>query len=275
MNFLRTIKDNSEAIPHGYSAIELLPELIAGLGSPEQEVRDSLCLQILSSWIKDGYFTHHQLLGIAEHMIANLRIGIREEQGERVLLRSFSVLILSSILRHDVIECFLSATDLQRIMDAAIGYLHDERDWRGFIPGQGWSDALNHTMFIFQRLAAHPNMGIAELCRILDVITDRLIAPAPGRFITTEGFQMAEVVITVLRRELLELEDMKKWLQTLEGTQLCASFVKGEHQDRYHNARDFLMTLHLLLQHRELPLSYKLLLPDVFISLQSYVKWVL
>lgn len=247
-----------------------------GLGSTDQEMRDSFCLSILSTWIEQGYYNHQQLQFIIEQLIKNLNEGIGEESGLRVLLRSFSVLILSSIIQYDANERFLKLKEIHHIMDAALEYLEKERDWRGFIENHGWSDSLNHTMFILQGLGDHPATGKTELNHLLSAITNRIISPPPNRFVSTEEFQMAEVVISVLNRDVLSLHELKEWLHTLDGTEICRSFVQGEEQDRYHNARDFLVALHLLLSHKDvLSIPKEELLTEIHIVLKSYIGWIL
>ena len=54
--FWAAIKVNGCDVPDGYTPQALLPELLAGLGSADPELRDELCLEILGTWLDAGHY---------------------------------------------------------------------------------------------------------------------------------------------------------------------------------------------------------------------------
>ena len=271
VEFWLSIRTNGYAVPEGYTVQELVPGLLDGLASMNQAVRDDLCNAILSRWIKQGLFSANELRDLINRLHRNLRLGIGSRHDDSVLLRAYSILILSAIVSYDSTARSLSATDIHQILEIAIEYLVSEQDLRGHIPGKGWVDALNHSTYVLRALARHPGVSSAELEKLLDGITLKFRSPTHARFATTDEVEMSEVIIAIIQRGILPTSRLKQWFADITWEDLWEAFVRGEESEHYHNVRAFLLGLHFLLHVREIsPEIRSELLPALHESMRTY-----
>lgn len=272
---LRTIRDNNFAVPDGQTPLGLLPDLMQGLGALDPEFRDTLCLEILWTWIDRGLYSPDQLREMVRWLIASLREGLNENEGDQVFLRTYSVLLLSAIVTYDARVRFLQEVELRHILKASVAYLADEQDLRGYVPDKGWAHAAAHCGNLLSALAQHPIMGADELEQILMGIVSKVIAPTVYPFLDNEDGRLGRAVLAILRREVLPLNRVARCLSTLAGaTPRHTTFIPGRDHATYHNARIFLTCLHLLLAHPDLPAQAKEQLPGlVYEVVKSFTPW--
>jgi hypothetical protein len=211
-SFWRVIANDENALPQGEWVGELTPELLAWLGSTDPELRDEFAYRILAAWVERGQYGAEQLRTMAKQMTANLEAGLGEEGTDSVFLRTYSVLILMEIVAHDNASPFLDQADLDGYLEAALAYLHRERDLRSWVQGPGWANAIGHTADLLMMLARSPHLGSAELERILAAIADRLLSPAAVVFVHHEDERLAYAVLNVLRRDLVSRAFLGAWL---------------------------------------------------------------
>ena len=275
-SFWADILNHECAVPDGYTTPELLPDLMAGLGSTDPELRDSLCLEILCTWVYEGRFTPEELRPLVDQLLGNLRVGIGQGENDQVFLRTFSALVLRWVVTYDVKAPFLTSAEVHRILETGLQYLADEQDLRGYVPEKGWAHSAAHTADLMLGLAEHPTLDAADLKRILQAISAKVLATTPYPFIQREGFRLSKAVVTVLRREVVPLPDVVAWLEELGGADQprSKSFVPGIDDARYHNAEAFLTALHLMLTYQDVPDATRAaLLPAVHAGLKSFLPW--
>lgn len=144
--FWRAIAKNHYAIPAGQEAFPLARELSSFLGSPDPELRDDLAYSMLAVWIiRQRKFSPEELVMLFEEWQRNLRVGIGETGTDSIFKRSFSALCLSSLAERDLKDPFLGEARFLTLLNAALTYLGDERDLRGFDAKKGWIHATAHT----------------------------------------------------------------------------------------------------------------------------------
>jgi hypothetical protein len=221
--FWTAIAQQKYALPAGESAPALASELVAALGSPDPVMRDDLAYSILTSWI----YTQ-KLLGpddvrtIAKTLQANLDRGIGGPEGDGVLLRSFSALVLSVIAARDNADPFLTQDEYQALLENALTYFARERDLRGFDAAKGWMHSAAHTADLLKFLARNSKLRPLDQRRILSaLITKNRDAAVP--FAQGEDERMARVVISIVRRSDFDRTAFSTWLSE---AQTLAAFPK-------------------------------------------------
>ena len=271
----RKIHDSEFAMPQGRTAMDLLPPLMQGLGDVDFELRDTLCLEILWTWIESGNYTPDQLREIARQLMANLLEGLGAIEDDHVFLRTYSVLVLGAIVTYDARLRFLEPAELREILNASLRYLADEQDLRGYVPGKGWAHSPAHTANLMGALAHHPAMAADDLELILTGILQKVIAPTTYPYLDNEDGRLGRAVLAILRRELLPLNRVTACLEALGGSEpRHTMFVPGRDHASHHNARCFLAYLHLLLDHPDLPAQAKKELPNVVYKvMKSFTPW--
>lgn len=215
------------------------------LGDPDPHVRDELAFSTLATWISRGSYDD-LLPGLGDGMVSGLGVGLGTVNTDSVFRRSFSALVLAVCIERDSEVRVVPDRKILEWGDRLMGWLLDERDQRGFVPGRGWAHTMAHGADALGALSGSPAVGEAELSVVLDVIADLLTRPqAPWSAGETDRLALAAV--QVLQRDLLSLRTVESWLERLSP---AADPVRVEVGNPYlvaGNVQGFLRGLYLLL----------------------------
>ena len=215
--FWRQVARNHYVVPQRTEIFPLAKELSGYLASPDPELRDDLAYSILASWIvRQNQFSHAELISLADDWQRNLTRGIGESSTDTVLLRSFSALSLASLAERDLKDPFLDAERFGALLNAALDYLRDEKDLRGFDERQGWIHATAHTADLLAALAGNRRFEKREQHRVLDAIAQRL-STANAVFTMGEQDRLANATVAVMDRGDFDTAAWKAWLTTLNN----------------------------------------------------------
>lgn len=246
--FWRDLPGNEFAVPAGSSVAELTPVLLTMLGSADAELRDEVAYYTLAAWIERGHFAPEQLRDIAQQLAGNFAVGIGDVGTPSVLLRSFSVLLLTEVISRDSDASFLQAAEAHQLLDRALIYLAAEQDTRGYVDGLGWAHAGAHAADLLAAFARHPHTGLDQLVRILEGIGAKVKAPSDFVFMDDEDERLAAAVLDVLDRELLPVVAVGAWAEGIAKPQhrdWTTAFLDRRENVARQNARNFLRTFYL------------------------------
>lgn len=154
--FWQSIVNNDYALPVDQQISMTTAELLANLGSTDYVLREELTYPILDAWIGRGYYSSADLWDMAMQLSHNLTRGIGEQGTDLVLLRSFSLLALTSIVYEDINHRWLEKSSVKQLLDQALIYLAAEKDLRGYDTEKGWLHAIAHVADYFFAFASHP-----------------------------------------------------------------------------------------------------------------------
>ncbi len=272
--FLQQIASTDFAVPQGYTATDLLPELLSLLGSTDMEIRDSLVYTTLVQWIvRDERFSPAQLRSIRDQLVANMQVGLGEQGTPTVLLRSFSVLILSIIIYYDVQKPFLTDVELKTLLDQVLGYFAAEKDLRGYTTEYGWAHSTAHTADLFKFIARDPKSTLDDHQRILTAIVEKLLWPLPYIYVHGEDERLVSTLVDIFKRGLLpvevwngSLDKFAAWKQSWQMTE----FNPAQYAP-WLNAKTFLRSLYFRIEQTpELPLPAVLLKPKLLDVIKQF-----
>jgi Protein of unknown function (DUF2785) len=216
-DFWRAIPKSRYAVPPGQPIFLLLRELSGYLGSNDPELRDDLAYTITAVWIKhQSEISADDLNTLLDEWRANLRLGIGETGTDSVLKRSFSALCLASLAERDLKAPFLTEERYRDLLSAALVYLKDERDLRGFDPTLGWIHATAHTADLLSALAGNRFFRSDDQARLLDAIAARL-SSAHEIFAYGEQDRLALAAATIARRNDFYSAAFDRWLAALDA----------------------------------------------------------
>jgi Protein of unknown function (DUF2785) len=242
-SFWQGIAKNKFELPAGEQAAPLADELVANLGSPDPELRDELSFSILTAWIyQKKLLGPDDLRRIASTLETNLRRGIGDRDGDAVLLRSFSALTLSVIAARENETPFLSPVEYHQLLGAALAYLHDEQDLRGFDAERGWMHSAAHTSDLLKFLARNGKLEPAGQARILAALLAKNTGAASS-FAQGEDERMARVVISIVRRADFDREGFRSWLTSASAAAKFPQAVTVEALRAQQNVRHLLAAL--------------------------------
>jgi hypothetical protein len=250
--FWQAIKEQDFAVPAGYSVESLTAFLLQALGDTNPAVREGPNHEVFEVWIHRGVYAPDALRALANQMLQNLEVGLGEAETDTVFLRAFSLLILTEILQEDHERPFLSEAELRGFMERGLAYLEREQDVRGYVPGKGWAHAVAHAADFLMVLARHRSLHAADLERLLQACARKLIGPPVIIYLYEEDERLAYAVLTALRRNLLPMSVLARWIDGLarpEGAPWpISTFYTPEQTLRYHNLKTFLRSLYFQLR---------------------------
>lgn len=213
--FWQSIIDNEYAIPPASSVQALTSELLSYLGSVDPELREGPAYAILDAWIHRDYYSHTELWKMAVQLLHSLTIGLGEQQSDTIFWRSFSLLILTEIVYHDLTHPTFSETEVRQVLEQALAYFEAEKDLRGYATQKGWMHAIAHAADLLWVLAQHRDVTPSDLSRIMDALAKKIIAPVAHVYLYGEEERLVRTVMGVLQRDMLTLPDLSTWLELL------------------------------------------------------------
>ena len=186
------------------------------MGSPDPELRDDLAYSMLAVWITEQKkLSPEELVMLLEEWQSNLRVGIGETGTDSIFKRSFSALCLSALAERDLKDPFLGERRFGTLLNAALTYLGDERDLRGFDAKKGWIHATAHTADLLAALAENRFFTKQDQERVLKAITQRL-ATANEIFAYGEQDRLANVAAAIASREDFDSEAWSSWVAQMD-----------------------------------------------------------
>lgn len=225
---------------------ELTAELTTMLGDPDPRIREELALATLGTWIHEGVYDE-LMSGLGAGMCTGLLVGLGERDTETVFRRSYSALVLAECIDRDSRERLVSPEEVLTWGDRVSSWFVREQDLRGFLPGRGWAHSVAHGADVIGALARSPRLGANELTVMLDVIADRLLLPTDEFFVAGEHDRLAQAVMHVLRRDLLDIKLLEPWVMRL-ANQAAPGGSHDVHPYRVSgNVQAFLRSLQLQL----------------------------
>lgn len=259
-SFWRRIPANDYAVPEGESLQALTQELLTYLGSPDPELRDEFTMPILSFWVHRGLYSPTELRAIITQLTANLHEGLGQAESDAAFLRSFSALFLAELVNYDNKHPFLEKAEVLDLLNKALIYLSAENDMRGYEPVKGWVHPTAHAADLLMVLACNRHVGKADLERILNGISSKLIHADTGIYLYNEDERLVMTVMAALRRDLLDMAFLQTWLSGFvrpNGKTWENAHVSEQGQRAYYNVKTFLRSFYILLDKVENPPAVK------------------
>lgn len=215
--YWHAVMTNDFAVPTGESIGPLVRELSGYLASPDPELRDDIAYNVLVHWI---YVQDSVPARLRDKLVAkwkaNLKRGIGEVGTDSVFRRSYSALMLSVIAATDIERRpILDQAAFDDLLDAALAYLHDEKDTRGFDAAKGWIHSVAHTADVLKFLGRNRKLRPRDQARILNAIGAKLAA-VDHALIYGEDERLARAVVSIVARPDADLAAFDAFLTTLK-----------------------------------------------------------
>jgi hypothetical protein len=221
-------------------------DLVACLGSIDPTLRDGIAFEALAAWMRGKQLSPATVSAIRDQLLPQLAPDYPDASGVQ---RPFAILVLAEIARVDRVEQFMTAPQLQQLIDAGTGYLQSVRDYRGFDEREGWRHGVAHASDLMLQLAVNPRATKAQLDQLLGAIATQVAPPATHFYIYGEGDRLAQAVFYIASRKLHSPDDWRKWFERVAAPAPLASWRDAYTSQRglakRHNTMAFLSTLHL------------------------------
>jgi hypothetical protein len=200
-------------VPKGESAAALVDEAVSFQSSRESFWRDDVGFQVVVRCVyREHRLTPEERRKLVDALAVNLRRGIGESGTDTVFLRSFSALDLSVIQALELQDPVLDDAGFRSLVDAAVAYLVQEKDGRGFEPDVGWIHATAHTSDLLKFLARDPRFTPADQARLLEASWAKATAAETPGWDFGEEERLAGALLSVTRRTDFAAAAFDEWL---------------------------------------------------------------
>lgn len=245
--FWQSIVKNDYA-PPAVGAIEpLVHELSSYLASPDPELRDEFGYSILTAWIYQKHLVPAALTRtLMNEWAKNLSRDIGSTGTDAVFRRSFSALMLSTVVATDNAETFLSSDEVRSLLNVTIAYLSDERDVRGYDPKNGWMHSAAHTADLLKFLARSRYVTVQDQPLLLGVI-ERKLRDTPEVFTHGEDERFARAILSIVNRKDFDPTGFADWVTRATPTRPTQSLPNPAWLSGRQNVTNLFAKLEILL----------------------------
>jgi len=214
---------NSDPARYPHPLDDTIESMLRYIGDTDPVLRDELIYQGFFRLILEGKLSADQLhllvkTGLDEN---HLFYKIGERGTDSVFTRSFTALLFSLLLYRHREEAYLSEGEIGAIYTSMIRYLHEERDYRGFVTGRGWAHAVAHTADAVDELVQISTLSNEKRLGLLDAIRD-VMANSDAVFTHNEDGRMAEAVKSAFLN--LPAADKSAWIKSAAAVERSGSF---------------------------------------------------
>lgn len=212
--------------------------ITACVASPDPALRDGIAYEGLTHMLRAGQLGAGVKLRIARDLLA--RLGQPDPGG---FGPPFAALLLSEIVRADMVEAYLPADLRDAIVVAGADYVTNVRDYRGFDAGEGWRHGVAHGADLLMQIARNPNVTARpEFERIRDAIAAQ-VTPNNHFYIYGEPERLAQPILFLARRQVFSETEWTTWFMRIAETARQGAVGTQAGLAQRHNARAFLFAI--------------------------------
>ena len=218
--------------------------VIACVASTDPYLRDAIAFEALSHMLRAEQLGTEVRLRIARDLLGRLR-STHAEGFEA----PFAALILAEIVRADGIRAYLP-DDLRRtITDAAVTFVTELKDYRGFDEREGWRHGIAHGADLLMQVARNPNVADrTSFAKIRDAVAAK-VAPAGHFYIYGEPERLMVPIVMLAQRKHFTQAEWTTWFETITNPAPLASWDEAFKSQaglaKRHNTQAFLSAVWL------------------------------
>lgn len=253
--YLHTIANNQYQLPDDIDLYAFLHALLQNFATTDAELRDELTYMILAHAIVDQQEADKLSTAQRESLLlacidnAHLFYHIGETSSDSVFMRSFSLLIVAALLYADARLRQISQEATRKTQSALLRYAGEERDWRGYIKGKGWTHSVAHLSDALDEIAQNRHMSQADREAVMHTLP--YLATLPEPLCYEEDDRLSFVAYRVITANMVEDAFLETWIESFFVTR-TEEIPGGTGEDvaswvRAANARNFLRSLYFRL----------------------------
>lgn len=235
---LEELRASRFAFPDAAGAERFAEAIVACVAASDPVLRDRIAFEGVTHLLRAGRLGTAAKLRIASDLLA--RLGQADPDG---FGPPFAALLLSEIVRADMVEAYLPADLRDAIVAAGADYVVNVRDYRGFDAREGWRHGVAHGADLLMQIARNPHITARpQLERVRDAVAAQ-VAPAGHFYIYGEPERLARPILFLARRQVFSETEWVAWfLRIAEAARQDAVGTQAG-LARRHNARAFLFAI--------------------------------
>jgi hypothetical protein len=221
------------------------------LGNPDPQLRDEIAFEGLSFMMRKGLLNVTTLQNLRINLLQKLTHSTNENkvstEKPQEFIAAFSALVLAEIARIDRIQAFLSPEQRAEMLDAAVRFISQIKDYRGFDEQQGWRHEIAHTADWLMQLSLNPALSKSQHQQILDAISSQ-VAPRQHFYHFGESERLMRPVYWIALRGNFTQSEWSAWLNQLEKASVSPTATMQEKLAQQHNLSFFLLNFYYAVQ---------------------------
>lgn len=200
--------------------------LLDHLGSPNPAIRDKGVFYIFNDLVQNQVLSKQQLKMVFDRLTSDemMLSHINEEENDAVFLRSFSVMLVSTLIYIDRAgNSFIDNERKNHLVDQIAIYISLENDTRGFDDSRGWIHAYTHIGNVLDELASDNDLIRADKILLMSILIEKyrrlktpLIFGEAGRLAVYLSDQLEEDDVY---QQFLLIE-LREWRRSLASAQV-------------------------------------------------------
>lgn len=250
--FWQQIVDQGYALPSGYALEDLTESLLQALANPDETTRVTFGYSILAHWVGQRIYPQEALGYLIKALLKNLLRDLGDQDTDTVFLRSYSALLLATIIALDNEQKFLKTHQVVEVMAKAIDYMADEKDLRAYVEGKGWAHSAAHTADLCYALAQNRHLDANYLTHLLYALADKAKRKTGVIFIHEEEDRLARACLAIMGRPAVTPTIRQGWLTRLEDVFDMLAYQETDYDPLIHsayiNSKNILRSAYLQLQ---------------------------
>jgi len=270
---LQGYSENNFLPPDDKTIGELVPAMLAHVGSVDPVLRDELIYSAFAIWIYRHKALKTEQLREILHVVLDdnhIHFKLGEQNTDSVFTRSFSALLIPLFLDAHRKQAFLSTDELHKIKDKLLYFFQNEKDLRGYVDKKGWAHAIAHASDAIDELSLCSEMSTSDLKEVLETIRF-----AAGKTIYSyshlEEERMVTPVISVIDRKVLIEGEIINWIQSFEEN-VASVDTMPEKQIIQGNVKNFLQSLYFRLRWGQKGNSLILAAENTLVKINPFAK---
>lgn len=190
----------------------LIQQMLTHIGSTDAELRDQLIYRTFIDLLSDNLLSPQQLQYLFDTASSEkfLYADIGEQLSDSVFTRSFSALLVASILAKDAEQLTLNDECLQPFFKKIGRYLLLEQDTRGQVQGKGWAHSIAHGADLATITIKHPKFDLQHAPSILHAL--KLTTWKDAVYTNDEEERLVNIIEALLIRSYSE-EAIMEWVE--------------------------------------------------------------
>lgn len=194
----------------------LLTNMLDNIGALDSKLRDQLIYSSFAEWIGNNVITNEQVVWLTTQVRQRnlLFKQIYEPQNDAVYTRTFTALLLTSLIARDAQSPFMTAEMRTHLFEDATQYLQLEKDLRG-LTEHGWAHAFGHGGDLLYYVCYHPKFPTRLIQQALAGIYHGIMLPSG--FTAGEGSRLDNCLVALLAQDRITESQLLNWLRGVRG----------------------------------------------------------
>jgi hypothetical protein len=193
----------------------LLDEMLSNIGSLDEKLRDEVIYSSFAKALKENRLSDKQKNYLLNQVFERnlLFAGIDKGKTDDTPIRTFSALLLASLVRNHNKNQWMNSEQLITVKRMALNYLLQETDNRGYVEGKGWYHAFAHGADLIVECVKSGIFSERDIVESLQAIKRAFIEF--GDFNQGEGNRLMRIVTSLWEMNLMSEIEVSDFLKTL------------------------------------------------------------